>query len=287
MTKISAMAVAKTAAQSALGHPHWAYEVKDCQGFVEWCWAENGYKVDFRGSNDMFRNIKGWLGSISAAQALGILLPGAVLYKWAQDDGEPDRYKADGKGNARHVGIYCGGVDGVDVAHSSTGGTQAGKLAGGWTHVHVPDFLDFGMTLPEGQTPPTTAPPISGTRPTLRKGDKGDYVRELQARLMDMLYALPKYGADGDFGTETVAAVKAFQADRGLVVDGIVGSATWAVLLSDSVIPGTPQEEPEGTGYMVAIFAYKGAPLTAEQSSNVMDEMRSAGYAVRREEVNG
>ena len=35
---------------------------------------------------------------------------------------------------------------------------------------------------------------------------------------------------DGIFGTKTEEAVEAFQADNGLVVDGVVGSKTWGKL---------------------------------------------------------
>ena len=47
-------------------------------------------------------------------------------------------------------------------------------------------------------------------------------------------YALPKYGADGSFGTETLNAVKNFQKDHGLTVDGVVGKTTWKALESSS-----------------------------------------------------
>ena len=64
----------------------------------------------------------------------------------------------------------------------------------------------------------------------LKRGSKGDDVRRLQARLMELGYELPKYGADGEYGSETVTAVKAFQRDRGLQVDGVAGEATLAAL---------------------------------------------------------
>jgi len=65
---------------------------------------------------------------------------------------------------------------------------------------------------------------------TLEKGDKGDDVKELQQYLMKLGYKLPKYGDDGDFGSETLTAVKQFQKDKGLEVDGIVGKNTTAAL---------------------------------------------------------
>ena len=63
-------------------------------------------------------------------------------------------------------------------------------------------------------------------RTSLKRGMRGEDVRKLQARLMELGYELPKYGADGEYGSETVAAVKAFQRDRDLTADGIAGEAT-------------------------------------------------------------
>jgi len=47
-----------------------------------------------------------------------------------------------------------------------------------------------------------------------------------------MGYDLGSYGVDGDFGSATEAAVKSFQSDHGLTVDGIVGKNTWAELIN-------------------------------------------------------
>ena len=75
-----------------------------------------------------------------------------------------------------------------------------------------------------------TTPAEETPRTILKRGMKGDDVRRLQQRLMELGYALHKYGADGEYGSETATAVKAFQRDRGLQVDGIAGEATLAAL---------------------------------------------------------
>jgi N-acetylmuramoyl-L-alanine amidase len=64
----------------------------------------------------------------------------------------------------------------------------------------------------------------------LRRGDKGPAVKELQEKLIKAGEKLPRYGADGDFGTETEEAVKAFQARHGLVADGIWGPKSEAMM---------------------------------------------------------
>ena len=53
-----------------------------------------------------------------------------------------------------------------------------------------------------------------------------DDVKELQNDLLKLGYSLPNYGADGDFGSETVKAVKAFQKEYGLPVDGVMNVGT-------------------------------------------------------------
>lgn len=65
--------------------------------------------------------------------------------------------------------------------------------------------------------------------PTLKKGCKGEYVKKLQQRLRSLGYTVV---CDGIFGDKTLAAVKAFQEDNGLVVDGIVGKKTWTVVIN-------------------------------------------------------
>lgn len=67
--------------------------------------------------------------------------------------------------------------------------------------------------------------------PVLRKGSKGNAVKAMQILLIGHGYSCGSYGADGSFGGATDSAVRKFQKDKGLVVDGICGPATWAKLL--------------------------------------------------------
>jgi peptidoglycan hydrolase-like protein with peptidoglycan-binding domain len=64
------------------------------------------------------------------------------------------------------------------------------------------------------------------SNPTIRKGSTGNPVRRAQKRLT--LGGYDTNGVDGIFGADTEAAVRRFQGDRGLTVDGIVGPRTWA-----------------------------------------------------------
>lgn len=81
----------------------------------------------------MFRQACEWVKPLPKGVKPDDLLPGMLLFRHAFDGGEPAKYKADGRGNARHVGLYCG-LDGVEVAHSTSPGAQTGKLADRWTH---------------------------------------------------------------------------------------------------------------------------------------------------------
>lgn len=60
-----------------------------------------------------------------------------------------------------------------------------------------------------------------------------EVVKFLQVRLFALGYLFPKYGADGDFGTECGNAVEDFQRDRDLTADRIVGKNTWSKLTED------------------------------------------------------
>jgi murein L,D-transpeptidase YcbB/YkuD len=64
----------------------------------------------------------------------------------------------------------------------------------------------------------------------LKKKCKGEAVVALQSILTALDYYTGEL--DGSFGNLSDKAVRAFQKDNGLTVDGIVGSATWEKLLN-------------------------------------------------------
>ena len=99
-----------------------------------------------------------------------------------------------------------------------------GVCTDGWcplTHNNVALFArrsHVDMTVPQGS--------IVVSERTLRRGDNGDDVKALQDVLIKKGYNLGIKGADGVYGTATVAAVRDFQKKNGLIVDGEVGAAT-------------------------------------------------------------
>lgn len=88
---------------------------------------------------------------------------------------------------------------------------------------------------------PTQAPPDLAYRekaPEYRQGSIGPEVIALQQRLQALGYYTSEI--DGKYYEGTMAAVKAFQAQHGLVADGIAGALTLAMLGSPDARPYDP-----------------------------------------------
>ena len=64
--------------------------------------------------------------------------------------------------------------------------------------------------------------------PLVQQNDKGHPVPSLQYLLRQRGHVVT---VDGDFGPRTDAAVRAFQQEKNLAVDGIVGPLTWQALI--------------------------------------------------------
>lgn len=93
----------------------------------------------------------------------------------------------------------------------------------------------------------------------LRRGAAGKAVQDVQGRILKWnAGCLPEYGADGDFGAETEAAVKAFQQSAGLEATGIYDDATATALLRriarQVVITGGQVNVRSGPGTQCAVL---------------------------------
>ena len=84
----------------------------------------------------------------------------------------------------------------------------------------------------------------------LRIGSKGEQVRKLQIALKNLGYFIT---VDGDYGVGTAEFVKRFQKEKGLKVDGIVGSETWECLFSE-------EKTKEKKLYIDVALEYQGVP---------------------------
>jgi peptidoglycan hydrolase-like protein with peptidoglycan-binding domain len=89
--------------------------------------------------------------------------------------------------------------------------------------------------------PTWKALPDGDAMPTLTLGSNGEAVRCLQETLTmgaAGLWKVTPQGVDGDFGANTEASVRAFQAWAGITVDGVVGVETWGVRLTLEMVSG-------------------------------------------------
>lgn len=152
------------------------------------------------------------------------------------------------------LGYYTGAVSGTYDAKTVTAvkafqqknGLKVDGICGEGTQKLL---FGAGMSSSATATPtptptPTPVPPMEKPTGTVRSGSKGENARLVQQRLIDLKYLSGR--ADGAFGSQSVAALKAFQLKNGLVADGVAGSGTNAVLFSykaiaaDYVAPATP-----------------------------------------------
>ncbi len=125
---------------------------------------------------------------------------------------------------------------------------------------------------------------------TLRRGDKGEDVRQLQEMLGQAGY--DPGPIDGDFGPRTLAAVQAFQRAAGLVVDGAVGPLTIAALTSALLGSGAPAgRKPVGLSLHIGLnnvdpasYPFDVPPLAGciNDANDMRDIAQQQGFRVRQ-----
>ena len=94
-----------------------------------------------------------------------------------------------------------------------------------------PDYDGVFYEVPDEEPEKNNKGEFTMEMRVLKKGCSGEDVRALQILLMGNGWNGGTWGADGDYGQQTVDAVKAYQKKEGLQVDGMAGPETWCSLL--------------------------------------------------------
>ena len=236
--------------------------VADCSGLFSWAFKQLGGYM-YHGSDTMYRKYCVTKGELKKGKRSdnAALKPGTAVFVW-----NGSKYS--------HVGLFVGDNTVIEDMGPINGVTTSRVTAGKWTHWGELTGVLYGNA---GSAVSENSDPVKPAgKPTLRRGSKGNAVRELQTMLLKLGYDLGPCGVDGDFGKATEAAVKSFQSDHRLEVDGVVGQKTYAELEkvmqqlsgnpeSKGVIPTGAEGEVEGslTKYSVTI---SGLDLTQAQA---------------------
>lgn len=107
-------------------------------------------------------------------------------------------------------------------------------IQAGVSDIHDDQHHDYATTtlvVREPRARPEEPPPVTTTRPTIRRGDRGPHVGVWQ-RIIGA-------AVDERFGPGTDGITRAWQRERGLVADGIVGAKSWA-LAGETWAPSAP-----------------------------------------------
>lgn len=115
---------------------------------------------------------------------------------------------------------------------------NAANNTGAWGYVEPISMTPTWVHFDRRYGTPACAGTTSGY-PTLRRGAVSTYVLVLQDALNALGYTT--YTLDGRFGANTERAVRSFQRNFGLSVDGIVGCNTWKKLTAAAVGIGRTQ----------------------------------------------
>lgn len=213
-------AMAKKYGKKWIGH-----YVTDCSGAFVFAFKKEGEKI-YHGSDTIFKKYCSAKGKLNkGVRADGELIkPGTAVF-----------LLKDGK--RHHIGLYVGNNLCIEAKGTIYGVvTSALSHWDEWGELKDVDYLDafdgFDVVDMKSDSEGVTAviAPIYDTRRTLRRGCRGDDVKWLQETLNKWNHNIELLAVDGIFGRKTHAAVRLFQSDKKIRVDGIVGPQTYAKL---------------------------------------------------------
>ena len=116
----------------------------------------------------------------------------------------------------------------TEAAGTIQGVIQTKLFGGKWKYWGLGKNIRFDFMPGKGASEAEASKPTTIKYPTLRRGDRGELVTQLQDLLSKDGY---KLAVDGIFGPGSQSCVRAFQKKTGITVDGIVGPHAWGQLL--------------------------------------------------------
>jgi peptidoglycan hydrolase-like protein with peptidoglycan-binding domain len=122
-------------------------------------------------------------------------------------------------------GCTAQAVDAHGNTQGSTQGSTHGSTQGSTRGKTPPPASKTDRSATPGDDKPSGASPSAAPKVLWSRGDKGNDVREVQARLHQVAWLIP--APTGTYDTPTVDAVKGFQGKRGLPRTGELDAVTW------------------------------------------------------------
>ena len=206
--------------------------VADCSGLFVWAFKQYNLPMSHISSNIFISYCTSNKGKLTTALKQTIR-PGSAVFT------------GESAGKHPHVGLYIGNNEVIEAKGTINGVIKSSLTDKKWTF-----YGELKEVSYDGADPVPTPEPTPGWRPTIRRGNKGADVIECQTMLTRLGYDIGSCGIDGDFGRGTEKAVREFQSDHKLVVDGVVGPMTWDAL--DKAIAAL-DEKPAEKHYTVII----------------------------------
>lgn len=111
-------------------------------------------------------------------------------------------------------------------------------------------------------------------RDYLMRGDSGEAVKNMQTMLIACGYSCGTYGADGEFGDATEAALIKFQKAKGLDADGLYGVKSKAAL-TEEYLKKKGDKDDKDVIYYVQCGAYKNKA----NAENQVKKLKAAGFS--------
>ena len=204
--------------------------VHDCVGLIKgyrWSSGPNA-KPQYKSTQDV--SVEGLYAQCSQKGRLNSMpdIPGVCVFM----------------GSLGHVGVYIGGGKVIEARGHAYGVQETYLERRGWSFWGMPDWLDYeGAEISKEGESDEEKTVISEDRTEqkfsldmyyLGLGDKGEDVRSMQQLLIAKGFDCGRYRDDGEFGYDTLNALKAYQKSVRLEADGEYGPLTAAYMLGVS-----------------------------------------------------